>query len=604
MMQTFLLPAGKSWRAVLISMQIMAVVGLKNQNKKRNNPMHDIVFINPPNHCKEDYISLGLQNLYSIIKNAGYRTDFIDLQKRFISGELTYHEDALGKIDGIIKPAEAKIYAFTVWNTSFPWVTHICRFIKKINSRAITLIGGPLSTLCSTQILKDYDCIDIACRFEGELIIEPLVATLLSSGVTCLESIKNLDYRTTEGAILSTGDAPLMENLDALPWVEMTPAEFKSPVINIEAGRGCSFHCYYCSSCFIWKFKPRYKSGTRLFSEIACLCSQYQNAGMKPPVFHLEHDNFLMRNAVLLELDEQVQKAGLSFKYGFAGRADLITDKTLELLKRTGCVYVYLGIETGSVHLQKITKKNLSFSTVFSAIRDIQNHGISVHANIMFGFPEETPDDLHETLELLNTLRFLGVTVYVSLLSPELKTPVGEGALLTDYLFNESSPYVMELIQCGINPGAYREIYLNHLYTLKNSHYDILRYNGFVQFWHSLAANYPMTVHLLSQNNGSDKTYNWRHRFSVWDHQINPRHLSEFPASSIPDLFRLFDSRIYKNEDEREITHIETHLALRSGKDPLSADLSAERLRAYYKVYDRVRKKTLAKINNPWNNID
>jgi radical SAM superfamily enzyme YgiQ (UPF0313 family) len=546
---------------------------------------------------------LGLQNLYSIIKNAGYRTDFIDLQKRFISGELTFNEAALGKIDRIIYPAEAKIYAFTVWNTSFPWVIHICRFIKKINPRAITLIGGPLSTLCSTQILNDYDCIDIACRFEGELIIEPLVAALLSSGLTRLETIKNMDCRTTEGAILSTEDAPLMENLDALPRVEMTPADFKSPVINIEAGRGCSFRCYYCSSCLIWKFKPRYKSGARLFSEIACLCSQYQNAGMKPPVFHLEHDNFLMKPGILFELDEQAQKAGLSFKYGFAGRADLITAESLDLLKRTGCIYVYLGIETGSVRMQKITKKNLSFNTVFSAIRGLQNHGIRVHANIMYGFPEETQNDLHETLDLLNTLRFLGVTVYISLLSPELKTPVGEAALLTDYLFNASSPYVAELTQCGINPGAYSETYLNHLYTLKNPHYDILRYNGFVQFWHSLAADYPMTVHLLFQKNDSDPTYDWRHRFSVWDRQIDSKPLSEFPRSVIPDLLRLFDNRIYKNEEERQITHIETHLALRSENDPLSADLSAEQLRAYYKGYDRVRKQTLAKINNPWNII-
>jgi radical SAM superfamily enzyme YgiQ (UPF0313 family) len=295
-------------------------INLEIGRKQRNGLMLDIVFINPPNHCREDYIPLGLQNLYTIIKNAGYCTQFVDLQKRFIFGELEFNADAVEKIYDIIRPLEAKMFALTVWNTSFPWVINICRFIKKINPRAITIIGGPLATLASEQILTDYPCIDIACRFEGELIIEPLVSTLLSSGLKRVGTIRNITYRLQEGAVCRTEDAPLIENLDTLPWINVTPSDFKSPVINLEAGRGCSFHCYYCSSCFLWKFKPRYKSGARLFAEIEHLCTEYINSGMPPPVFHLEHDNFLMKPEVLVELDQRVQQTGLKFKYGFAAR--------------------------------------------------------------------------------------------------------------------------------------------------------------------------------------------------------------------------------------------------------------------------------------------
>lgn len=31
-----------------------------------------------------------------------------------------------------------------------------------------------------------------------------------------------------------------------------------------------------------------------------------------------------------------------------------------------------------------------------------------VNANLMYGFPEETKDDLHESLGLMTTMRYLG----------------------------------------------------------------------------------------------------------------------------------------------------------------------------------------------------
>ena len=558
--------------------------------------MQDIVFINPPNHCREDYISLGLQNLYSIIKDSGYHTRFIDLQKHFITGDLKFGKDCRNKIERIVDFEKAKIYAFTVWNTSFPWVIHICRYVKSINPKAVILIGGPLSTLASEQILTDYDCIDIACRFEGEPVIKPLIDALLAGGLPSLaetvEAIPNITFRGSNGGIVSTPDAALIDDLDTLPMIETAPENFNSRVINIEAGRGCSFHCTYCSSCFIWKFKPRYKSGFRLFSEIEKICAGYKEAGIDQPVFHLEHDNFLMKQEVLVELDQLIKERGLAFKYGFAGRADLITDRNLELLKRTGCVYVYLGIETGSSRMQKITRKNLSFDTVFSAIRKIQEKGIMVNANVMYGFPEETLADLHETLDFINTLRHLGVTVHISMLSPELKTPVGETAPLSDYLFNASSPYVGELIKSGFKPEDYGKVYLNHLYALKNRHYDLLLYNGFVQFWHALVSDYPVTVHLLLQKSASG----WDHRFAVWKDRISPRSLSEFTEGEIPDLFGWFDAAMDGDAQERETLLTESRLAGRSGSDSKASGLPEAQLRNYYRRCHRLRKETLVRL--------
>ncbi|WP_027359230.1 B12-binding domain-containing radical SAM protein [Desulforegula conservatrix] len=555
--------------------------------------MYDILFINPPNHGREDFIPLGLRNLYTIIRDAGYKTGFIDIQKLFITGELEFNHDSMENIYNIIGSAEAKIYAFTLWNTSFPWVISTCKYLKQSDSRSITIIGGPLSTLSSEQILKDYDCIDIACRFEGELIIEPLVNTLLSSVLADIGNIQNISYRDIDGVIKSTDSAPLIDNLDILPMIDITPTDFRSPVINLEAGRGCSFHCYYCSSCFIWKFKPRYKSGKRLFSEIEHICSQYKREGINQPVFHLEHDNFLMKPEVLTELDSRVQETGLKFKYGFAGRADLITDKNLELLKSTGCFYVYLGIETGSARMQKIINKNLPLKKIFSSILKLQKNRIMVNANLMYGFPEENLDDLHASLDLMNTLRYLGVNVYISMLSPESKTPVGDAAPLSDYLFNDSSRYYKELIHSGFKPEEYKKVYLNHLYTLENRHYDILIYNQFVQFWHTLITDYPLTVYTLNSHNDCD----WKNIFSVWNNNLKNWNFSGASNQSLIDSFRLFNQNFGQNEKETEIAVLEHSINMRSKNSNNDNDISREQLMEYYGYYNKIRKETIDRLN-------
>lgn len=558
--------------------------------------MYDIVFINPPNHCQTDYVPLGLQNLYTLVKDIGIYTYFIDLQNSILHGELEYSRDVLQRIRDLVASKEAKVYAFTIWNTSLPWVIDIAEYIKENQDNTVIIAGGPLVTLCHKQILEDYRCIDICCRYEGELIIEPLVKTLLGDDHVALEDIANISYRNGKESIHTTHNAPLIEDLDVLPWLEPILTDWKSPVINIEAGRGCSFHCYYCSSCYIWKYKPRYKSGKRIFAEIQKIYDEFKKDNRTPPVVHLEHDNFLMNKQVLHQLNDAIHESGQQFKYGFAGRADLISEINLELLQKSGCFYVYLGIETGSPRLQKIIKKNLSFKKVYWAVENLQKRGIIVNANLMYGFPEEELADLYSTLDVITTLRFLGVNVYISMLSPELHTPVGETASLDTYIYNPSSRYAHELQNCGFDPRQYKEIYVNHLYTLKNEHYDILLMDAFVRFWCGLVSDYPVTMYFLTE--GID--YEWGDIVSLWRKQRKQRNMErELESDFSANARAFFRSQVVSsgfNQIREEIVLIEQYLARNKKAGTNCNELSLEQVRAYHKEYNAIRKSTLGKL--------
>lgn len=45
------------------------------------------------------------------------------------------------------------------------------------------------------------------------------------------------------------------------------------------------------------------------------------------------------------------------FKYNCEGRIDTITPEIIGLLKATGCISVFVGLETGSQRIQRICRK-------------------------------------------------------------------------------------------------------------------------------------------------------------------------------------------------------------------------------------------------------
>jgi hypothetical protein len=70
-------------------------------------------------------------------------------------------------------------------------------------------------------------------------------------------------------------------------------------------------------------------------------------------------------------------------------------------MKESGLVEIELGIETGSKRMQKLTNKNLDLERAKRIIAFMLKNGIRVSLFFMYGFPEETEEDLADTLSLL-----------------------------------------------------------------------------------------------------------------------------------------------------------------------------------------------------------
>jgi len=93
------------------------------------------------------------------------------------------------------------------------------------------------------------------------------------------------------------------------------------------------------------------------------------------------------------------------FTWSTYARASALTPKMVKLMKRAGCEFVNMGIESGSQTILDNMDKHLKRDGIIEAIKRLNDHGIYGEGGFILGYPGETPDTFKETVDLINSSR-------------------------------------------------------------------------------------------------------------------------------------------------------------------------------------------------------
>lgn len=96
-------------------------------------------------------------------------------------------------------------------------------------------------------------------------------------------------------------------------------------------------------------------------------------------------------------------------------RPDCINSEIIKVLKKLTQfvdVYVELGLQTANDKIGKIINRCYETSDFVSAVNQLNNAGIKTIAHIMVGLPDETREDILDTVALLNRLPIHGVKIH------------------------------------------------------------------------------------------------------------------------------------------------------------------------------------------------
>ena len=148
----------------------------------------------------------------------------------------------------------------------------------------------------------------------------------------------------------------------------------------------------------------RLKSPERIVSDIRYF---YDHFGIHS--FYFSHDAFTINQKMVSQVCDGIMNSGMNIQWRCTARVDCLTEELILKMKQAGMTQIELGVESGSLKMQKLIHKNLNLEKAKQTIAFLLKQKIKVTAFFMYGLPQETEQDINETLELVFHLIDMGI---------------------------------------------------------------------------------------------------------------------------------------------------------------------------------------------------
>lgn len=341
------------------------------------------------------YYYTGIGSLAGQAKAAGHATNLIHITQPEYS-----REDFLKDIDD----AKPDLVAFSATTLAFPWVEDCTAWLRDEGIRTPTICGGAHPSVDAENAIA-VPGLDMICLGEGEGALMDVIDALENER-PCRE-IQNL-WVKHEGGVFRNPLRPLIQDLDALApydrsdWKNFPQlyGERDGEAITV-ASRGCPFKCTYCVNHFYMELFPdkqfvRFRSVDNVMAELVSIVDNHPNIR----AFVFDDDILYMRKPWSIEFTEKYKKAlGLPFTCNI--RPNICKPEIVALLKDANCVKVKVGVESGNEYIRNhLLQRALKAEDMISAFHRFEEVDIHTVSFNMVGLPDETPENVLETVKL------------------------------------------------------------------------------------------------------------------------------------------------------------------------------------------------------------
>jgi len=393
------------------------------------------------------------------------------------------------------------VYGLSSICSSYPLTLRLAQELRRRNPHARIILGGPQASVVDVATMRAFPCIDIIVRGEADDTF-PALLHLLDNQLPEWEKLPGITFRRGN-EVIRNPNAPVVENLDRLPLpaFDLDLRIRDRGGVHLEIGRGCPFACTFCSTNDFFRRNFRLKSPATMVRDIVSLQKRY---GLN--YFSLVHDMYTIDRKKVVAFCEAILASGEKFTWGCSARTDCIDDELLQLMASAGCTGIFFGIETGSQRLQDVIKKKLDLGEARQRIECADRNGIQTTVALIAGFPEETRNDLRDTIHFfIDTLRYDHAEPQCSLLAPLAATPVYDqhkAHLNFDQIYSDMShqswqqdPVEIEMIK------AHEEIFPN-FYAIPTDELDRVYVKEAIDFVTYLATWFRWLPVAILQDSG------------------------------------------------------------------------------------------------------
>src|SRR5262249_619065 len=174
--------------------------------------------------------------------------------------------------------------------------------------------------------------------------------------------------------------------------------DFVAPVNYMRTARSCPFSCAFCNF-------PAF-AGDHKFASIDAIETELQllkAMGVEYMIF--VDDTFNVPLPRFKRLCRMMIKNKFDFKWVSFFRCSNADDEAFALMAESGCIAVYLGVESGDQTILNHMNKFAQIDRYIYGINQLNAHGIVTHCGIIVGFPGETRDTVMNTIAFMDKAR-------------------------------------------------------------------------------------------------------------------------------------------------------------------------------------------------------
>ena len=258
----------------------------------------------------------------------------------------------------------------------------------------IIVKGAPFLTY-NTNVVYENPFIDYVIMGEAELTLKDIL-----NGVPDRDILGICYSENSQGA--QNPPRPFNENLDDLPFparhlvdnsIYKRPDNGKVQAV-IKVSRGCPYHCFFCLATPVSGSKVRTRSAENIIAEIKECVEKYNIKN-----FLFWSDIFNFDREWTLDLCRKIIESGLKITWSANTRANTMDDEMANLMYKSGCRLVSIGVESGSQEILNNIGKKITLDDIRNTVKILKKNKIKIYNYFVIGLPWETEKTVEETIK-------------------------------------------------------------------------------------------------------------------------------------------------------------------------------------------------------------
>jgi anaerobic magnesium-protoporphyrin IX monomethyl ester cyclase len=354
---------------------------------------------------------LGLAYLAAALRARGIRTQITNAELEGLS--------IAGVVERILNSG-AQVVGFSPVSLSMKQTLDTLAQLKMRRPRIRSVLGGHLASMCATDILGSEPFVDMIVRGDSETTFPNLLENLSAGGD--LATVPGLSWRQ-DGEVRESPTPTTLTDLNSVlaparDDLQLLKKQGRLRGARILASRGCLYNCSFCTTPGFYGRSVRFRSPELVVREMDELAGEF---GISH--FWFNDDLFVNgtpENTHWIEEFTGLVK-GRNYSFRVLCRADSFRERNrhlLSLLKDTGLVHVFLGLESGTQESLSLYSKGTSVERNREAVALLKRSGIAVQIGFIIFNPYSTPDEIKANAHFLHEIgelyRFFPLTLPMS----------------------------------------------------------------------------------------------------------------------------------------------------------------------------------------------